>query len=123
MGILLQKDPWSDALRRTLPTLIPLGLLGVISILKAMLFVDARATALALFEAPGLPQALALPTHKAYLSTLSTPVAFYTPCMNGCDIWDPEQLQVATFGLAGSCALFAMLLCTTTCVDRTCQHG
>jgi cellulose synthase/poly-beta-1,6-N-acetylglucosamine synthase-like glycosyltransferase len=29
MGILLQKDPWSTAVRKTLPTLIPLGLLGL----------------------------------------------------------------------------------------------
>jgi hypothetical protein len=29
MGILLQNDNWSSALRKTLPTLIPLGLLGV----------------------------------------------------------------------------------------------
>jgi hypothetical protein len=29
MGVLLQKDNWSSALRKTLPTLIPLGLIGV----------------------------------------------------------------------------------------------
>ena len=30
MGILLQKDPWSKALRDTLPALIPLGLVGIV---------------------------------------------------------------------------------------------
>jgi hypothetical protein len=29
MGVLLQKDNWSSALRKTLPTLVPLGLIGV----------------------------------------------------------------------------------------------
>jgi hypothetical protein len=28
MGLLLQDDPWSAALRNTLPALVPLGLIG-----------------------------------------------------------------------------------------------
>lgn len=32
MGIFLQKDPWSSAVRDALPGLIPLGLLGVLSL-------------------------------------------------------------------------------------------